>query len=280
MARLVCATYTRRGLSLYAGRLIVPTRTDDMTSAPRSHCARLLRVLAVALVCLFFAGGITHAYDEWEQVPNDSSQGDAGVPTRHASLPSGSTFFACGERAQRSDQQMKFFVSNIDQLWGTRIRVYQSLAFRSPHARPGGCVFYNPAFMRALFRGLMIPSGNTRLTDSILEAIMAHEIGHEVHDDFGPGRAGVAGETKELEADRFAGYTLERLDIPLDSITPYYGLAGDEFTGSESSPQARHGDSGQRIAALKHGWDLARWRLPEDYVAPTEGDQLSNSGAQ
>lgn len=255
-----------------------------MTTAPRIHLDRLLRGVAAVLLCLFFAIGIAGAYDDWEQVgPGTSSQDDSGAtsaPTQPAPVPSGSTFYACGERARPPDDQMKFFVDTIDQLWGAQVRVYESVAPSPPHARPGGCVFYNPEFMRALFRGLMIPTNNTGLTVSILEAIMAHEIGHEMHDDFGPERAGVAGETKELEADRFAGYTLERLDIPLDSITPYYGLAGDEFTGSESDPQARHGASSQRIAALKHGWDLARWRLPEDYVAPTESDQPADPGAQ
>jgi hypothetical protein len=255
-----------------------------MTTAFGRHRYRLLRGLAIALLLLFVATGVARAYDEWEQVgsSNSSGQGDSGAanaPEQSASAP-GSTFYACGEPAQASDQRMKFFVDNIDRLWSAQVRVYQSIAVRSPHALPGGCVFYNPEFMRLLFRQMMIPANNTGLTVSILEAVMAHEIGHELHDDFGADRARVSGQTKELEADRFAGYTLERLNIALDSITPYYGLAGDEFTGSESVPQARHGGSSQRIAALKHGADLARMRLPEDYAAPTESDQLSDSGAQ
>jgi hypothetical protein len=256
-----------------------------MTTALGKHCYRLLHGLAIALLLLFVATGFARAYDEWEQVgsSNSSGQGDssaANAPEQSASAPSGSTFFACGEPAQAPDERMKFFVDNIDRLWSAQVRVYQSVAVRSPHAIPGGCVFYNPEFMRLLFRQMMIPTNNTGLSVSILEAVMAHEIGHEVHDDFGADRSGVPGQTKELEADRFAGYTLERLNIALDSITPYYALVGDEFTGSESVPQARHGGSSQRIGALKHGADLARMRLPENYSAPTESDQLSDSGAQ
>ncbi|HXR36979.1 MAG TPA: hypothetical protein VN754_13565 [Candidatus Binataceae bacterium] len=36
---------------------------------------------------------------------------------------------------------------------------------------------------------------------------------HELHHDFTPQRADFSAETKELEADRFADYTLERLNI-------------------------------------------------------------------
>jgi hypothetical protein len=256
-----------------------------MTRTPRNRgpADRLLRGLAIALLSLFVTAGGARAYDDWEQVgPGDSGQASsaANAPAASAAVPAGAHFIACGELAGPPDEQMKFFVDTIDRLWGAQVSVYASVAVRSPHARPGGCVFYNPEFMRALFQHLMIPANSTSLTVSILEAVMAHEIGHEMHNDFGPERAGVPGQTKELEADRFAGYTLERLDIPLDSITPYYGLAGDEFTGSGSVPQARHGESSQRIGALKHGWDLARWRLPEDYAAPTESDQLSDSNAQ
>ncbi len=254
-----------------------------MTAIRCARRPRFARCFAIAMLFLFIAFGAVQA-DEWEQVPNDSGQVNSGAAAPPAqavpALPASSRGYACGERANPPNDAMRFFVDNIDRLWGAQVRVYESVAERPPHARPGGCVFYNPEFMRALFHGMMIPTNDTALTTSILEAIMAHEIGHELHDDFGDERAGITGETKELEADRFAGYTLERLDIPLDSITPYYGLAGDEFTGGEAVPQARHGESSQRISALKRGWDLAKWRLPESYSAPTESDQVSDSNGQ
>ncbi len=253
-----------------------------MTTAPAT---RFLPALAISILSLLLAAGVARAFDDWEQVPDSNGpaqnySGPANAPAESAPAPAASRFVACGERVRPPGDEMKFFVDNIDQLWGARVRVYESVAVSPPHARPGGCVYYNPEFMRLLFRQMMLPANNNALTVSILQAIMAHEIGHQMHDDFSPERAGVPSQTKELEADRFAGYTLERLDIPLDSITPYYGLVGDEFTGSESVPQARHGESSQRIGALRHGWDLARWRLPEDYAAPTESDHLSDPGAQ
>jgi hypothetical protein len=251
--------------------------------AIRPSRLRLAGRLAIAMLLMVAGAGRAHA-DEWVQVPNDYGQGDSGTaslpPQTPPAAPRVVRGYACGERVNLPDGAIKYFVDSIDRLWGGRVRVYESVAERPPHARPGGCVYYNPEFMRLLFQAMMIPTNNTALTTAILEAIMAHEIGHEMHDDFGPERADVPNETKELEADRFAGYTLERLDIPLDSITPYYGLAGDEFTGSEAVPQARHGESSQRISALKRGWDLAKWRLPENYSAPTENDQVSDSGDQ
>ncbi len=160
------------------------------------------------------------------------------------------------------------------------MRVFESVDPLPPHARTGGCLFYNTPYMQALFEHMMVPDRDY-IRVPLLEAIVAHEIGHEMHDDFGSQREDLSIETRELQADRFAGYTLERLHIGLDLITPYYGLAGDEFTGSQAIPAARHGASSQRIAALKHGWDLARWHLPEDYVAPIEGaSPLSDSQAR
>ena len=106
----------------------------------------------------------------------------------------------------------------------------------------------------------------------MLYAIMAHEVGHEMHGDFSPQRAQVSSETKELQADRFAGYTLERLNIGLDNITPYYSLAGDEFSGGQARAGSEHGVSMSRTDALKKGWDRAEWNQPEDYRALSEDD--------
>src|SRR5260370_19055363 len=117
--------------------------------------------------------------------------------------------------------------------------------------------------MNGVLHKLVIEDGN--VADAMVYAIMAHEVGHELHSDFSPERADTSTQTKELEADRFAGYTLERLNIGLDNITPYYSLAGDEFSGSQNQPATRHGDSMRRTAALKRGWDSAQGNQPEDY---------------
>jgi hypothetical protein len=68
----------------------------------------------------------------------------------------------------------------------------------------------------------------------MLYAIFAHEMGHELHGDTEPG----ATPTRELGADRFAGYSLERLGIRrLDptEVTAYYQLTGDDFTGGDGT---------------------------------------------
>jgi hypothetical protein len=164
---------------------------------------------------------------------------------------------------------MKAIVGSINEVWGANVRVYESAAATPPHARPGGCIFYNSAYLNLLLKQLMIQ--DRAVVDPMLYAIMAHEVGHELHHDFSPQRADATSETKELQADRFAGYTLERLNIPLESITPYYSLGGDEFSGG-SRPGSAHGESMRRTAALKRGWDQAEWNQPEGYQALSDGD--------
>src|SRR5262249_54165234 len=99
---------------------------------------------------------------------------------------------------------------------------------------------------------------------AMIYAIMAHEIGHIMHHDFA--RKNVSSVTKELEADRFAGYTLSRLGLPRDNITPFYSLGGDEFSGVQD-----HGRSNQRVAAFDNGWKLAEWNRPENSSVTMEG---------
>src|SRR5262249_5975683 len=81
--------------------------------------------------------------------------------------------------------------------------------------------------------------------------------GHVVHGDLTSARDNVSLETKELEADRFAGYSLWRLNVKRFDATDtehYYQAVGDDFVGVHAS----HGSSKQRIAAFQQGWDLAR----------------------
>ncbi|HJU28832.1 MAG TPA: hypothetical protein VJ718_06660, partial [Candidatus Binataceae bacterium] len=117
------------------------------------------------------------------------------------------------------------------------------------------------------------------VVNPLLWAIFAHEVGHEVHDDFGASRAATPVETRELEADRFAGFSLEKLNIRATNLTPYWIMTGDEFGASAGD---RHGSSAQRVAAFKEGWHLAEWNQSEtsasvsaaldDPVAPDNPD--------
>ncbi len=192
------------------------------------------------------------------------------VQNSRATTASGAEFVACGEYVRRANSHMKSIVSTIDDVWGAHVRVYQSVAMLPPHARPGGCVMYNPAYLRLLLEHLMIR--DSAVVDAMLYAIMAHEVGHEMHDDFSPQRAALPSETRELEADRFAGYTMQRLNLGLDNITPYYSLAGDEFTGAMTRPSSRHGESMRRTNALRKGWELGEWNQPEDYHSLSDDD--------
>ena len=161
----------------------------------------------------------------------------------------------CGEMAMPAGEPYKKIVARIDREWGIHTPVYESVRAGSPHVSRAGCVFYNANFMRVFLQGETDAHGEPDKIPMIY-AIMAHEIGHIVHRDYK--RTGVSSVTKELEADRFSGYTLSRLNIPRANITPYYSMGGDEFSGIHD-----HGFSNQRIAAFNEGWQRAEWNRPE-----------------
>jgi len=219
--------------------------------------------LGIGALTLLLALATASGLDCTRVAAAEASQ-QQGTSTQH------SVFVACGEYARRAGGQMRQIVSAVDNVWSAHVRVYESVAPAPPHARPGGCVFYNAAYMNLLLEHLMIRDQG--VADAMMYAIMAHEVEHEMHDDFSPQRAQVSSETKELQADRFAGYTLERLNISLDNITPYYSLAGDEFTGGQTRAGSEHGVSMSRTGALKQGWDRAEWNQPEDYRALSDDE--------
>jgi hypothetical protein len=169
----------------------------------------------------------------------------------------------CGEMARPAVEPYKTIVANINREWGTNAPVYESVHADSPHVSRAGCIFYNPTFMEVFLRGETDEHGEPDKT-SMIYAIMAHELGHIEHHDYE--RASVSSVTKELEADRFSGYTLSRLGIARDNITPYYSMGGDEFSGVHD-----HGFSQQRIAAFNKGWQLAEWKRPESGRSATKG---------
>jgi hypothetical protein len=225
------------------------------------HRKRTLLLLALALLIAPATPAIARASDY-------SGADSPGAPRLVASQQG--VFVACGEYARKPSGRMISIVNSIDEVWDAHIKVYESVAAMPPHARPGGCIFYNAAYMNVLMRQLLVQDRS--VGNAMLYAIMAHEVGHEMHDDFSQQRADVSSETKELQADRFAGYTLEKLNIGLDNVTPYYSLVGDEFTGSLNRAADRHGVSMQRTAALKKGWDRAEWNQPEDYKALSDDE--------
>src|SRR5258708_2976465 len=108
--------------------------------------------------------------------------------------------------------------------------------------------------MEVFLRGEIDEHGEPDKT-SMIYAIIAHELGHIEHHDY---ERNVSSVEKELEADRFSGYTLERMGIARGNITPFYSLGGDEFSGAHD-----HGFSNERSAAFNKAWKgaegMTRW---------------------
>ena len=187
--------------------------------------------LAVSVASAALAQG---ADDDWvvvdrttttRQTPQDraaaaaaSAEKDLATPQTAKGAPPG-VFVACGEPARPAQEPYKSIVATLNQMWGTHAKVYESITPMSPHASTGGCIFYNIEFQDMLTSRWMGITDDDQLRP-ILYAIYAHELGHIIHGDLSPRRANVPLEQKELEADRFAGYTLWRLNVQRASTPP------------------------------------------------------------
>lgn len=190
-----------------------------------------------------------------------SAEKDLATPQTPKGAPPG-VFIACGEPARPAQEPYKSIVATLNQMWGTHAKVYESVTPMSPHASTGGCIFYNTEFQDMLTSRWMGITDDDQLRP-ILYAIYAHELGHIIHGDLSPRRANVPLEQKELEADRFAGYTLWRLNVKrFDAADTerYYQAVGDDYVGAHDS----HGSGKQRTTAFQEGWDLARTGARED----------------
>jgi hypothetical protein len=250
----------------------------------RAKKLKVIVPIAAALVIAISAGR-GFADDDWEVVPSTSPAG-AGVTSAAPAIPPPAgraahggrgltTFHAsqatteCGERAVAPAEPIARIVAQIDAAWGTNVRVYQSVAPEGPHALAGGCIFYNPKALALLLGTRLDLTDQAKLTP-MLYAIFAHEVGHEYHGDFDPSRAAVPNEIKELEADRFAGFTMQKLGVPATGLAPYWSMTGDEF-----GIGAKHGTSAQRVAAFKQGWHEAEWNRAENSKSVTMATQES-----
>ena len=253
------------------------------------YAARLkLKLSLMAVVVIATAIPRAFADDDWDAVPNSSSaDSTASAPAAAANSPArpmrhhskgnapvaasdgSNVVLACGEKAVPPSAKIQSIVSQINGAWGSNVQVYQSVAIEGPHAMGGGCIFYNPAGL-AMLLGLRLNLNDPNVLTPMLYAIFAHEVGHELHLDFDASRAGVPDQIKELEADRFSGYTMKKLDIPATGLSPYWSMTGDEFGAGVS-----HGSSAQRVAAFKEGWHEAEWNRAENSQSVTAATEQS-----
>ncbi len=240
--------------------------------------------MALAVTAASTALAQDGADDDWvvvdrttttRQTPQDraaaaaaSAEKDLATPQTPRGAPPG-VFIACGEPARPAQEPYKSIVAQLNQMWGTHAKVYESVTPMSPHASTGGCIFYNTEFQDMLTSRWMGITDDDQL-HPILYAIYAHELGHIIHGDLSPRRANVPLEQKELEADRFAGYTLWRLNVKrFDAADTerYYQAVGDDYVGAHDS----HGSGQQRTTAFQEGWDLARTGAREDSASRPAG---------
>jgi hypothetical protein len=241
---------------------------------------RVLRLFVGAIAVAFAIGAACasaqDANDDWVEVDHTTTTRPT-TPDRHpqtAALQpstSGSTgsFVACGEAARPAQEPHKSIVAQLNQMYGTHAKIYESVTPMSPHASTGGCIFYNSEFQEMLTSRWMGITDEDQLRP-MLYAIYAHELGHIIHGDLTARRANVPLEQKELEADRFAGYTLWRLNIKRFDATDtehYYQAVGDDYVGATGS----HGTGAQRTTAFQQGWDLARTGAREDSASRPAG---------
>jgi hypothetical protein len=223
-------------------------------------------------VAIAIAGAVdfASAQDDWHVVERHTNQGSPAESSTAPAAASGLALgTACGEPARPAGEPYKSIVAQINDMWGTNFPVYDSPRRESPHAHDGGCIFYNAEYLNSLLQQWM----NIKDQDAVrpmLYAIFAHEIGHLAHGDFDQTAEKVPPRNKELAADQFAGYTLERLGMHrLDSeeITRYYQLTGDDFVGRASG----HGNGAERIGAFQDGWHRAQVGLSEQSSRPSGG---------
>jgi hypothetical protein len=226
--------------------------------------------VALAISLLSAVGvGSSYAQDDWKVIERHTTSGPAEPSAATAPKAQGMVI-ACGEQAEPVAEPYKSIVAQLNDMWGTSFPVYESVRPVSPHARNGGCIFFNAKYLDSLLQQWM----NIKNEDDVkpmLYAIFAHELGHLAHGDFDTSAENVPGKSKELAADQFAGDTLERLGIrrlDSDEVTRYYQLTGDDFVGGGGSS---HGSGEERTAAFQDGWHRAQIGLSEQGTRPAGG---------
>ncbi len=239
---------------------------------------RSFAILAALALLAAAAAGNASAQDDgddWHVVERHTTSAPPAKAAPESAAPSssaqgaGGNLVACGEKARPAEDPYKSIVTQLNQMNGADFPVYESVAKMSPHASQGDCIFYNKAWLDSLMKSWMRIDDSAEVTP-MLYAIFAHEEGHLVHGDVDPANAGKPLKQKELAADQFAGYTVERLGIRRldpDELTFYYKVVGDDFVGAHDS----HGTGDERTGAFVDGWHRAEVGLPETSGRPAGG---------
>ncbi len=237
------------------------------------HSIALLGVLALLTAVLAGNAGAQEEEGDWHVVERHTTSGPPSKAARESAAPStaggGGDLVACGEKARPAEDPYKSIVAQLNEMNGVDFPVYESVAKVSPHASPGNCIFYNEAWLDGIMKRWM-RIDDPAAVKPMLYAIFAHEEGHLVHGDVDRDNIGKPTKPRELAADQFAGYTVERLGIRRldpDELTFYYRVVGDDFMGAHDS----HGTGDERTGAFVDGWHRAEVGLPETSGRPAGG---------
>jgi hypothetical protein len=243
--------------------------------AVRGNRARAIGFAAtLAMLTIVAPPGPAAAQDDWHVVERHSSaqaNSPASAPRPPATAQGDGPVMACGEHARPAGEPYRGIMHQLDDMYGENYRIYESVEPYQPHARTGGCIFYNRKALAGLLGDWMSIKDDETLKP-MLYAIFSHEFAHELHGDVNEDKSNGSVKNQELAADRFAGYTLARLGIPRldpDQLTFYYRVIGDDYLGG-GGPNS-HGTSTERTTAFEYGWNRAQMGLPEAGGEPAAG---------
>ena len=115
--------------------------------------------VAIASLMLFYASASSYAQadDDWKVIERHSNNAPA-EPAAASAPKAGGMVVACGEEAQPAPEPYKSIVAQLNDMWGTSFPVYESTRPVSPHARAGGCIFFNAKPISALYASLAVSS--------------------------------------------------------------------------------------------------------------------------
>ena len=99
-------------------------------------------------------------------------------------------------------------------------------------------------------------------------SVLAHEMGHHYYNHVISGQGSTP--PKEIEADAFSGYVMERLGATLnESLAAMNAIASDQAS-------ATHPGKRDRLAAITRGWNTAKTEVPGNTSGNTNGNQGNN----